>query len=87
MQVNNGYEPGSAAKSAKNMVVFSEAVKKIMKKARKLEKRYEVEMEKAAKIKDTFKDGVIVTKKPLLKAARIKKSYMALAKKYPKLIG
>ena len=80
------YEPGSAGVSANGMIVFTQKVRKILKKAKKLEAKYEALINKADKIKELTVDGYIVAKKPLLKAARIRRSYMSLAKKYPKVI-
>ena len=65
-----GYEPGSAGKAASGMVVFTQRVRKIMKKARKLEAKYETAIGKGA----------------YLKAARIRRGYMNLAKKFPNII-
>jgi len=59
-----------AARTEREMLFFTQQVKKIKKKAKKLEIEYEVAVEKGA----------------TLRAARIKKSYLALAKKHPKLI-
>ena len=61
------YEPGSVSAG---MVVFTQRVRKILKKAKKLELKYE----KA------------ITSGCYLKAARIRRGYMNLAKKYPKVI-
>ena len=65
------YEPGSVVAQAKGMVVFDQHVRKILKKAKKLEKKYEGALAKGA----------------FLRAARIRRSYMNLAKKHPGLIG
>ena len=65
-----GYEPGSAEKAATGMVVFTQRVKKILKKAKKLEVKYEKATEKGA----------------YLRAARVRRSYMNLAKKHPNII-
>ena len=64
------YKPGSAEVAAKEMVVFSQQVRKIMEKANKLEAKYE----------KAISSGYY------LKAARIRRGYMNLAKKYPKLV-
>ena len=68
------------------MIIVTQQVVKIMKKARKLERKYDALIEKANKIKPLMIDGFVVTSRPLLKAARIKRSYMNLAKKYPEII-
>ena len=81
-----GYEPGSAGRSSNGMVVFTQRVKKIKKKARKLELKYEALIAKADKIKPLVIFGHIVNARPLLKAARIRRSYMNLAKRYPNIV-
>jgi len=68
------------------MIVVTQQVQKIMKKARKLEREYDALMEKANKIKPLIVDGVVIISRPLGKANRIKRSYMNLAKKYPDII-
>ena len=82
-----GYTDGTVGKSANGMVVFTERVKKIKKKARKLEKKYDALIAKAEKIKPLIIDGYIVATRPLRKAARIRRSYMNLAKRYPNIVN
>ena len=65
------YRPGQAEKQVNEMFTFSQQVKRIMKKAKKLEIKYEKAISKGA----------------LLRAARIRRSYMNLAKKYPRIVG
>lgn len=64
------YNSGDASKQFKEMIFYNKKVKKIIKKAKKLEKSYEKAIECGANVK----------------AARIRRSYMNLADKFPGVV-
>lgn len=80
------YTSGDASRAARGMVVFDQEVRKILKKAKKLERKYEALIAKADKIKEITIMGFAISRKPMLKAMRVRRSYMNLAKKFPHVV-
>ena len=85
------YNPGDALKQAKDAILFSGRVKKIIKKAKKFERRYEAEIAKLEKLRDEQVKHPDPTKPNLrynlsATASRIRKSYINLSKKFPGVV-